>query len=63
MRRVATPSPHAPILRGHHEHSQGAEFMRRIVPVVALLVRPERTHPVYTNSTDYLLDRLLKSDP
>ena len=63
MRRVATPSPHAPIPRGHHEQSQGAEFMRRIVPIVVLLVRPKWTPPVYTNSTDYLLDRLLKSDP
>ena len=37
--------------------------MRRIVPIVVLLVRPKWTPPVYTNSTDYLLDRLLKSDP
>ena len=37
--------------------------MRRIVPIVVLLVHPERTPPVYTNSTDYLLARLLKSDP
>ena len=45
-----------------HSGIMGLKLEERLktVDVDVVLVHPERSHPKYRNSTDYLIDRLLK---